>query len=55
MCNFHVDTVGEAMKLGAEAAASITEKLFKQPISLEFEKVKGNCARYRSLAALEPS
>jgi hypothetical protein len=40
MCNFHVATVGEAMKLGAEAAASITEKLFQKPISLEFEKAR---------------
>lgn len=39
MVKFGVDTVREAMKLGQEAAQSVTEKFIK-PIKLEFEKVK---------------
>jgi DNA polymerase delta subunit 1 len=38
MCKFGVDTVAEAMELGKEAAALISEK-FVKPIKLEFEKV----------------
>ncbi|XP_041367703.1 DNA polymerase delta catalytic subunit-like [Gigantopelta aegis] len=38
MCRFGVATVAEAMELGQEAAASISEK-FVKPIKLEFEKV----------------
>jgi len=38
MVKFGVSTVAEAMKLGREAAASVTQS-FIQPIKLEFEKV----------------
>ena len=38
MCKFGVSTVAEAMELGKEAAAKITET-FTPPIKLEFEKV----------------
>lgn len=38
MCKFGVETVQEAMKLGREAAESISTK-FPYPIKLEFEKV----------------
>ena len=38
MVNFRTDTVGEAMRLGREAAEAITATFLK-PISLEFEKV----------------
>ena len=39
MVKFGVETVKEAMDLGNEAAAFVTEKFIK-PIKLEFEKVK---------------
>jgi len=39
MVNFKVDTVKEAMDLGYEAAERANKALFKEPISLEFEKV----------------
>ncbi len=38
MVRFGVDSVGEAMRLGAEAAASVSQR-FVNPIRLEFEKV----------------
>jgi len=38
MVRFGVSTVGEAMKLGLEAASAVSEK-FVKPIKLEFEKV----------------
>lgn len=38
MVNFRVNSVAEAMRLGAEAAEAITASFLK-PISLEFEKV----------------
>ena len=38
MVRFGVSTVEAAMKLGTEAAASVTESFIK-PIKLEFEKV----------------
>jgi DNA polymerase delta subunit 1 len=38
MVNFRVETVGEAMRLGREAAEAITATFLK-PISLEFEKI----------------
>lgn len=38
MVKFGVETVAEAMELGKEAAAYVTEKFLK-PIKLEFEKV----------------
>merc|ERR1719186_1976852 len=38
MVRFGVNTVAEAMKLGVEAAAEVSEK-FVKPIKLEFEKV----------------
>lgn len=38
MVRFGVDNVSDAMKLGTEAAAYVTEK-FVKPIKLEFEKV----------------
>ena len=38
MVRFGVSTVADAMALGQEAAAAVTEK-FVKPIKLEFEKV----------------
>lgn len=38
MVKFGVDTVGEAMELGRQAAGYVSEKFIK-PIKLEFEKV----------------
>jgi len=38
MCKFGVKTVAEAMKLGKEAADTISRN-FPEPIKLEFEKV----------------
>lgn len=38
MVKFGVETVGESMKLGQEAAEKISES-FPSPIKLEFEKV----------------
>jgi DNA polymerase delta subunit 1 len=38
MVNFRAGTVGDAMRLGSEAAEAITAT-FMKPISLEFEKV----------------
>lgn len=39
MVKFGVSTVKEAMELGTEAAAYVSEK-FINPIKLEFEKVR---------------
>jgi DNA polymerase delta subunit 1 len=39
MCDFQKDTIEEAMALGKQAAAAITETIGKPPIKLEFEKV----------------
>ena len=39
MVRFGVDTVGESMKLGKEAADYISST-FPKPIKLEFEKVR---------------
>lgn len=38
MVNFKVPDIGEAMKLGQEAAALVTKE-FPTPVKLEFEKV----------------
>lgn len=38
MVNFGVKDIGEAMRLGKEAADYVSEKFIK-PIKLEFEKV----------------
>lgn len=41
MVNFYVSSVQEGMKIGADAAAFVSEKFIK-PIKIEFEKVYGD-------------
>ena len=50
MVRFGVQTVEEAMKLGLEAAAAVSETFIK-PIKLEFEKVV-HCAVHIPMAQL---
>lgn len=45
MVNFYVNTVAEGMKIGADAAAFVSEKFIK-PIKIEFEKVNAFFAFY---------
>lgn len=59
MCDFKVDTLEEAFRLGQEAAKRITEEHFKFPICLEFEKVQSpfllySKKRYASLKFTDP-
>ena len=48
MVRFGVDTVGESMELGKEAAQYISDT-FPRPIKLEFEKVSKN--KFRPILA----